>query len=814
MSDQGGTAREGHIKKVLQAISRINRLIITERDEKTLIQSACLYLTDIDSYYSALIVLFDADQNTRASACSGEAPELAQLRERVEEGYKPECVVSAMTTDRIVTIAHAEHCQECPLSRACAQHHAMSGALCWDNRTYGVLTVSTDHEVVESEEERSIFTELLGDIAYALHKIEAERLYEKSHLALVESEERFRLLAEYSPQIIYLCRNDANYSMLFLNHAIEFISGYARELFLTGQMPFIELYHPDDRAGIVRDVDEAVAHNRPFKLTYRMCCKDGSVRWMEEYGGIVPMADGEILLVGTIHDITERREEAIERERLFMAIEQLAETVLITDAHGAIQYVNAGFEQSSGYAREEAIGQNPRMLKSGKQDEAFYQAMWQEISSGRTWTGTLHNRRRDGTEYEEEAIISPIRDATGRITNYVAVKRDVTTERTLHKQLIQSQKMEAVGLLAGGIAHDFNNLLTVIMSAAGFLQSALPEDAPGHDDVEEILKSARRAAELTRQLLAFSRRQIMVPKHVDLNHVVANMERLLRRVVPENIQLDFVYHQAPLAVRVDAGQLEQVILNLVVNARDALGEKGRLSVATARAVPRPRDCAMFVDQSASFDAEMAVIRVLDNGCGISEDKLPHIFEPFYSTKPVGAGTGLGLPTAQGIARQHGGAISVESRVGEGTTMHVFIPLDKETNLEAEDIEQASLTLKGEETLLVVEDEPGVRRVIMRMLSDAGYTIILAESGAEALEKARAHEGPIHLLLSDMVMPSMSGAEVAEQVRALYPDIKVLFASGYPESHLTQAGLDVDARSLIRKPFNRAELAKAIRELLD
>jgi len=807
-------ARERHLKNVLHAIRRINRLIITERDEKALIQSACLHLTGIESYYSSLIVLFDGDLNIRASACAGDIPELAELHERIGEGYKPECVVRALASDNIVTTRHADHCNDCPLSRACVMHHAISGTLRWADRIYGVLTVSTDREVVEKEEEHSIFVELLGDIAYALHKIEAENLYQKGHRALMESEERFRLLAEYSPQIIYLCRNDANYTMLFLNQAIDRITGYPRELFLRGEMPFTDMYHPEDRNEIIRCVDEAVAENRPFKVNYRICCKDGTVRWMEEYGGVVPMADGEILLVGAIHDITERVQESVERERLFAAIEQLAETVMITDAKGVIQYVNAGFEQSSGYAREEALGQNPRMLKSGKQDEAFYNAMWREISSGRTWTGTLHNRRRDGTEYEEEAIISPIHDSSGRITNYVSVKRDVTMERTLQKQLIQSQKMEAVGLLAGGIAHDFNNLLTIIMSAAGFLQSALPVGAPGHDDVEEILKSARRAAELTRQLLAFSRRQIMVPKHVDLNHVVANMERLLRRVVPENIHLEFLYHDEPLAVRVDAGQLEQVILNLVVNARDALGERGRLCVTTTRAVPGENDLMMFMDQSAPPDKEMALICVLDNGCGISEEKLPHIFEPFYSTKPVGAGTGLGLPTAQGIVRQHGGAITVESRVGEGTTMKVFIPIDASAEMESCNDSPNNEAPKGEETLLVVEDEPGVRRVIMRMLSDAGYNILLAESGTEALEKVRAHNGPIHLLLTDMVMPGMSGVEVAEQVRALHPDVKILFASGYPESHLTQSGLEVDERSLIRKPFNRAELAKAIRTLLD
>lgn len=806
--------REKHLKNVLLAIRRINRLITTEVDEYRIIQQASELLVGIDSYFASLIVLVDAQGQITASANGGTDPAYAELSKRIQNGYVPECVRRALAENGIVMLRTDPECGDCPLASAsCENHIGMSGPLQWDGHVLGVMTVSVDAAMSHDEEERALFSELLSDIGFALHKIAVGKKFSQNQQALRASEERFHMLARYSPQVIYLCRNDRRHSMLFLNEAIESISGFPKEVFLSGGKPFTDVYHPDDLPVILQAIDQGVAENKPFEIAYRVVRKDGSICWVEEYGGIIRTEENDILLVGTILDVTARKQDEVEKERLVTAIEQLAETVVITDSRGVIQYVNAGFEQSSGYSREEAIGEKPSILKSGKQDRLFYQDLWTTIKRGETWTGYLYNRRKDGSEYEEEAIISPIRDAMGQISNFVAVKRDVTLEHSLQRQLLQSQKMEAVGMLAGGIAHDFNNLLTVIMSAASFVRTALPISSHAYEDAEEIIKAAARAAELTRQLLAFSRRQIMVPKEIDLNEIVSGMEKMLRRLVPENISLVFKTHPDPLPVCVDAGQIEQVVLNLVVNARDAIQGQGEIVVETFPRKPSEADRLAYVETPEQWEVPMAVINVSDNGSGIPAELKRRIFDPFFSTKEEGQGSGLGLSTALGIVRQHHGTVSLYSEADRGTVMHVYLPLIDGHNLQ-ESAASREVMAGGSETLLVVEDNAGVRKMIMRMLSGLGYQILTAGSGTDALNVVRNYEGPIHALMTDMIMPGMNGVEVAERVKELRPEIKVLFASGYPEAHLTQSGINLGSRTLIRKPFSRSDLSLAIRELLD
>jgi len=387
----------------------------------------------------------------------------------------------------------------------------------------------------------------------------------------------------------------------------------------------------------------------------------------------VPFRDGQGRiqgLVGISRDVTERKRVDETNARLATAVEQAAEAIVITDSHAAILYVNPAFERIAGYTSSEIIGKNPRILKSGKHDAAFYQQMWDTLSRGKVWAGRVINKKKNGTLYEEETSISPVFDSNGKIVNYVAVKRDVSQEVALETQLRQAQKMEIIGQLAGGVSHDFNNILTVIQGNASLLLNAELKPAEKTECTQQILHAAERAASLTRQLLMFSRKQVMQPANLSLNEVVAQMTKMLRRVIGENISLQSNYAANLPFIHADPGMIEQVLMNLVVNARDAMPAGGGLTIATGVKRFDQEQAEQIPGASPGLHVWLAVS---DTGCGIAPDNLPRIFEPFFTTKEADKGTGLGLATVYGIVQQHRGWIAVISEVNKGTTFQIYFP---------------------------------------------------------------------------------------------------------------------------------------------
>jgi len=523
---------------------------------------------------------------------------------------------------------------------------------------------------------------------------------------------------------------------------------------------------------------------------------------------------------GTIHgimsilmDVTERKAAEESRARLSMAVEQAGESIIVTDTSGAIRYVNPAFERITGYDRTEVVGRNPRFLKSGRHDAAFYRNMWETIGRGEVWRGTFFNRRKDGTLYEEDAVISPVRDPSGQVVNYVGVKRDVTEVRRMEERLRQSQKMEAVGRLAGGVAHDFNNLLTAISGYSDLLLHRLPAYSTLRRDVEEIRRAGDRAAGLTRQLLAFSRRQVLQPRILDLNAVVTTMERMLRRLIGEDIELSTDLSPSLGHVKADPGQLEQVIVNLVVNARDAMPDGGRITIGT-----------IDVDLSPSYSNAHPGVRpgphvllsVTDTGLGMSDETQAHLFEPFFTTKERGKGTGLGLATVYGIVQQSGGHIRVNSAAGSGATFLIYLP---RVETRGDDVPGADRPFlphpsPGTETVLLVEDEEVVRRLAREILINNGYQVLDAGNGREALLISEAHRGEIHLLLTDVVMPRLGGRELVERIRPLRPDMRILYMSGYTDDAILRHGVLEEEVPFLQKPFTSEALARKVREVLD
>ncbi len=515
---------------------------------------------------------------------------------------------------------------------------------------------------------------------------------------------------------------------------------------------------------------------------------------------------------GVIIDMTEALRAEEERRRLAAAIEQATETVVITDIAGTIMYVNPAFEKTSGYSRAEALGNNPRILKSGEQSAEFYHQLWQTIAAGRTWMGHLVNRRKDGTLYTEDACISPVRDEAGAVANFVAVKRDISREIALEQQLRQAQKMEAVGQLTGGVAHDFNNLLQVINGHADLALSELSEDAPPREHLEEIARAGARAARLVAQLLAFSRRQIMRLESLDPNAEITEFMRMLRRVISENIQLVFQPGSGVGTIQADRGMLEQVLLNLCVNARDAMPEGGSLVIATEELLLDAEDSAEY---AGAAPGRYLLLSVSDSGCGMEQDVLEHIFEPFFTTKPVGKGTGLGLATVYGIVRQHNGHVSVESEPGRGTSFRILLPAAAAEYVANGAIPRADAQVRGgHETVLLAEDDEMVRNLVRSVLLHAGYRVLCACDGEEAVALFRRHAEEVALLLFDVVMPRLGGRLASEQILNLRPGLPVVFASGYSEDAIHSDFVLEPGITLLSKPYVVEELLRTVRAKLD
>ncbi len=498
---------------------------------------------------------------------------------------------------------------------------------------------------------------------------------------------------------------------------------------------------------------------------------------------------------------------------LFRAIEQAADLVVITDTCGTIEYVNPAFEKLTGYSRAEAVGQTPRILKSGEQSAEFYRDLWHTIRKGETFRAVVVNRKKSGESYIVEKAITPVRNADGEVAHFISNDRDISERRRLESALFQAQKMDAIGQLAGGVAHDFNNLLMVISSYAELMQDSIGPEHRLHRHVQEVLSASRRAADLTRQLLAFGRKQTQSLQVLDLNCVLHDISRMLPRLIGEDIELSIVPHDGAGKVKLDPVQIEQVVMNLAVNARDAMPQGGKLTIATC-------DVDLDGDYVATHPVVPAgryvVLEVSDTGEGIDELHLPHIFEPFYTTKENGKGTGLGLATVYGIVKQSGGFIWVYSELGMGTAFKIYFPrveARRATSLEHEVILDAS-KLRGTETLLLVEDESAVRHPAFEYLKQCGYSVIEAKDGLHAIDVAHKHTGAVDLLVTDVVMPGMSGGQLAELLAEKYPNMKVLFVSGYSEQVVLRHRIASLHSNFLQKPFTLKSLAAKVREVLD
>ncbi len=520
-----------------------------------------------------------------------------------------------------------------------------------------------------------------------------------------------------------------------------------------------------------------------------------------------------------ISDEMRNQEELGRKEEKYRALaENSSDVIMRIDRDGRYLYVNQAIRTLLNKTPQDFIGKRSAEIDFHRMENRLWETGVQKVLHTGRPTSLQFELLRDGETGIFDCRIFPEFDGDGQVRTALASIRDITElkrvqeeKKNLEVQFLQAQKMEAIGRLAGGVAHDFNNLLTGITGNIALAMMDLDPEDPLFQNLQEIKWTAERTAELTHQLLAFSRKQIIAPKRVELNEVVARLENMLRRMIGEDVELRTRLQEGLGMVKVDPGQMEQVLVNLAVNARDAMPDGGKLTIETGEAFLDEDYCRR---RAYTEPGRYAVLTISDNGVGMDGETLSHVFEPFYTTKPKDKGTGLGLATVYGIVKQNKGYVEVYSEQGLGATFRIYLPFAKTENVEDRKERRKEVWPRGEETILLVEDEKIVRETAARVLGHLGYRILVGADGDEGLAVARKWGSEIDLLMTDVVMPGISGAELVETLRKIRPEMKILFTSGYTEDVIVHHGVLEQGVNFIEKPYNPAGLARKIRDVLD
>ncbi len=627
--------------------------------------------------------------------------------------------------------------------------------------------------------------------------------------AVLDRESRYRALIEVCSDLVQSVGPDGRF--LFVNQTWKRVLGYSDED--LQELNVFAVIHPDSLAHCQVAFQQLFEGKPLLGAEVDFVAKDG--RKVTLLGNVVPRIVGGAVVAtkGFFQDITEQRaaEAALAQGLAFLDqfVNCAPEAIVFLGNDGRVQRINPEFARLFGYAVEEAVGHHIDELVVPVRLQAEAADLCQRAGSDEVINIETVRRRKDGSEVHVSLLATPVR-VHGQQVAVLCIYRDISDRRRLEAQLARSQRMEAVGRLAGGVAHDFNNLLTIINGTADLLLGDLPQGDPLRADLMEITVAGSKAAALTRQLLTFSRKQLLQPVVVDLNEVVLDVIKMLRRVIGEDVQLVTTTQEDVALVKADPGQLEQVVMNLAINARDAMPGGGVLTLETSHVtVDEAKAAALVV-----APGEYVKLTVADTGSGMDAAVLDRLFEPFFSTKLTdGRGSGLGLSTVYGIVQQSGGAIAVESQVGSGSTFRVYLPRSDEPVQR----ERALRTIAGPggtETVLVVEDDMPIRLLVERVLVGAGYSVLLAANGCEALELLEEHGEQIDLVFTDVVMPDMNGPQLVKRLAESWPKVAVLFTSGFTDDEVFRRGLGEQDANFIPKPYSAMALKQKVRALFD
>ncbi|HHE37146.1 MAG TPA: hybrid sensor histidine kinase/response regulator [Candidatus Cloacimonetes bacterium] len=673
------------------------------------------------------------------------------------------------------------------------------------------LTAYTDEKIIQE-------AKIAEPFGYILKPFEERELHATIEMAfyrkkvereLRESERKYRTLVEKIEEGI--CVVDEKENLTFVNPATAEIFGCeVKELIGRNLQDFTT---PDEFKNIL-DQTKIRRRGETSKYEMKIIRKDGQERIIEVTAS--PMFEKELFFgsFGILVDVTDTIQTKKTLQELKKAVETMHLGVTITDMDRKIIYSNPADAKMHGYEVKDLIGKDVKMFAPPNLRKSM------SLEHVKKWKGLIResvNIRQDGSTFPVRLITDIVKVGDEPIA-MVTTCEDITEQKEaenekgrIQAQLLQAQKMEIVGQLAGGIAHDFNNLLTVINGYSGTILSKISKTDQFYDSILNINKCGIKAANLTKQLLAFSRKEIIKPRSLNLNKIILDVENMIRGLIGENVNLISYLEVNIKDIKADPGQIEQILSNLVLNARDAISENGNIEIHTDLLNLNEPFSTTF---GTIPPGEYVVLSVKDNGCGMNEEILHHLFEPFYTTKEPGKGTGLGLSTVFGIVKQNNGYIFVESEPGKGSNFKIYFPgLKKEEKFE-EEIGDESKLPKGDETILLVEDQPNVREFICSILEEFGYNVLEAADGLEALEYAKKYANPVQLLITDVRMPKMNGFKLAENIIKIYPKIRILYVSGYTEDKEIKKGMEGFFAGFLKKPFSFSELVTKVREILD
>jgi len=670
---------------------------------------------------------------------------------------------------------------------------------------YGLVAALVPEDYVHEVEEQRLFQELVNDLAFAMYRIALEEQHRQAEAALAASEARYRDLVENLEDLVFA--TDLEGRITYLSPAAK---NYGFTLDEVSGRCFTDFIHPEDLPGLLQCFQRTLAGAKePY--TFRGIGKEGQLFYVRSTSrrrmenGRVAGINGLLIDVTQIHRVQQALQLSAERwQATFDAISDVV--CIMTSDHRFVEVNEAGC-RALGLPREAIVGHHYVDLSIAHANPLAC-CLGPEVAS----TVPNHARHQAGDQVYE-AVTWPLYATSGERQGYVLVIKDISAEvaisnqkAKLEEQLRLSQRLEAIGRLAGGVAHDFNNILSVILSYVGFAIAELPDGDPIREDLQEVRAASQRAATLTKQLLAFSRKQVLAPEIINLNDVVTNVGAMIRRLLGENIHIAIDLDPGLGFVSADPSQLEQVIVNLCVNARDAMDHRGTLTLTTANEDnPHVKD--------ALPPGAYVTLSIRDTGCGMDDVEQEHIFEPFFTTKAKGKGTGLGLAMVYGIVTQSSGHIRVVSSLGQGADFRIYLPRVQEPPAFQRQ-KTAPRLLSGRERILIVEDEEGVRKVAERLLSGAGYRCLSAPDGHQALAHFTRHDQAFDLVLTDVIMPDMNGPELVQKLLQQKPTLKVIYMSGYTDDAIAEHGVLTQDTHFVAKPFASETLLRKIRETLD
>lgn len=659
------------------------------------------------------------------------------------------------------------------------------------NRDYAIID-----RIIKWSDGRDVRFELAIDITE--HK--------RTEVALKESREHYQLLFNSAADAVTVLDNDG--IVRECSKTVHTVYGRSEGEIIGRHIT--DFYDPESLS-LHKDKFPRLMGGESQEGEIRIFQPDGT--YVDVWRKATPLFDHQGRFEGVMaidRDITDRKQADKDRMRLMSAVEHTEDSIVITDKDATIQYVNPAFENVTGYTREEVIGQNPRILKSGEHDDAFYARLWATLTRSETWRDRLVNKKKDGTFFTEEACISPVIDDGGNVSNFVAVKRDITDKLNYEEKLRQAQKMEAIGTLAGGIAHDFNNILFPIIGMSEMLIEDLPENSPERQNVMEILTAGKRGGDLVKQILAFSRQSEGKKIPVRIQKVLKDVIKMICSTIPANIAISHHFQPDCGLVMADPIQIHQIAMNLITNAYHAVDpDNGKISIQLEKAVLEPEALAGREIEAGTH----VLLTVSDTGCGINPDDLDKIFEPYFTTKEQGKGTGIGLSTVYGIVKSHNGDIQVYSEPGTGTTFNVYLPL-MVAALDPATVKPVEGYEPGTERILLVDDEHAIARLEKLMLERLGYQVTTRVNSLEALEAFKAQPNEFDLVITDMTMPNMTGDQLARGLISTRADIPVVICTGFSERMDPARAEAVGIKGFLMKPVVLSEMAQMVRRVLN